>query len=247
MKNIMNQGILILIIGVLFAVMRSFGNNTKTETKAKKSKVETNQTEIDSAVSFGYKTVWLAVKTDNKKRISEILKLKNTKECNWKVGIAESYNSSIYITPQIKDWTLVCGMSLLNGNNDKKNIIYIKKTIETLSAEFGEAQFFGSHRVVEYQSWMKAINGKIVRAYCFLGESGENLIVEGEPTNFEKEYKLINTLSKEAQNDKYFEREDLFYPDEEFVMKVAENWSINPQTLEERKDIKNELGIIGNK
>lgn len=243
----MNQGILILIIGVLFTVMRSFGNNTKTETKAKKSKVETNQTEIDSAVSFGYKTVWLAVKTDNKKRISEILKLKNTKECNWKVGIAESYNSSIYITPQIKDWTLVCGMSLLNGNNDKINIIYIKKTIETLSAEFGEAQFFGSHRVVEYQSWMKAINGKIVRAYCFLGESGENLIVEGEPTNFEKEYKLINTLSKEAQNDKYFEREDLFYPDEEFVMKVAENWSINPQTLEERKDIKNELGIIGNK
>lgn len=89
--------------------------------------------------------------------------------------------------------------------------------------------------------------GKIVRAYCFLGESGENLIVEGEPTDFEKEYKLINTLSKEAQNDKYFEREDLFYPDEEFVMKVAENWSINPQTLEERKDVKNELGIIGNK
>ena len=243
----MNSGILILIIGVLFAVMRSFGNKPKPEIKTEKSNIEINQTEIDSAVNFGYKTVWLAVKTDNKKRISEILKLKNTKECNWKVGIAESYNNSIYITPQIKDWTLICGMSLLNSSNDKENIIYIKKTIETLSAEFGEAQFFGSHRVVEYQSWMKAINGKIVRAYCYLGESGENLIVEGEPTDFEKKYKLVNTLSKEAQDEKYFEREDLFYPDEEFVMNVAENWSINPQTLEKRKDIKNELGIIGNK
>ena len=81
--------------------------------------MEINQIKVDSVVSFGYKTVWLAVKTENKKRISEILNLKNTKECNWKVGIAESYNSSIYITPQIKDWTLVCGMSLLNGKNDK--------------------------------------------------------------------------------------------------------------------------------
>ena len=71
--------------------------------------------ENDNPVDFGYKTVWLAVKTDNKKRISEILKLKNTKECNWKVGIAESYNSLIYITPQIKDWTLVFGLSLSKG------------------------------------------------------------------------------------------------------------------------------------
>ena len=243
----MNLGIFTIIIGILFSViMRVSANKSKTENKAEKSKSQTNQVEIDSAVSFGYKTVWFAVKTNNKKRISEILKLKNSKECNWKVGIAESYNNSIYITPQIKEWTLVCGMSLLNGN-DKENIIFIKKTIKEFSEEFGEAQFFGSHRVTEYQSWMKAINGKVVRAYCYLGESGENLIVEGEPTNFEKKYNLINTLSKEAQNDKYFEREDLFYPDEEFVMEVAENWSINPQTLEKRKDIKSELGIIGNK
>ncbi len=241
----MNTGITILIIGILFAIMRSFGSKPKTEIKTEKSSVEINQTEIDSAINFGYKTMWLAVKTSNKHRISEILKLKNTKECNWKVGVAESYNSSIYITPQINEWTLICGISLLNTGNDKENIVYIKKTIETLSKEFGEAQFFGSHRVVEYQSWMKAVNGQIVRAYCYLGESGENLIVEGEPTAFEKKYKLINTLSEEAKDEKYFEREDLFYPDEEFVMKMAENWSINPQTLEYRKDIKNELGIIG--
>jgi hypothetical protein len=243
----MNFKFYALIIGILFiVVMRVIAKNPKTENKAEKSKLKINQSEIDSAVSFGYKTVWFAIKTDNKKRISEILKLKNSKECNWKVGIAESYYNSIYITPQIKEWTLVCGMDLLNGN-DKENLIFAKKTIKALSEEFGEAQFFGSHRVVEYQSWMKAINGKIIRAYCYLGESAENLIVEGEPTDFEKQYKLINTLSKEAQDDKYFEREDLFYPDEEFVMKVAENWSINPTKLEERKDIKNELGIIGNK
>jgi len=215
--------------------------------KADTRKFEINQTKTDRAVNFGYKTFWVAVRTDNKKRISEILELKNTKACNWKVGIAESYNNSIYITPQTGKWTLVCGTSLLDKNNDKDNIIAVKKILENLSAEFGEAQFFGTHRVVEYQSWMKAVNGRIVRAYCYVGESGENLIVEGEPTAFEKRYNLVNTFSKEAQNDAYFEKEDLFYPDEEFVMLIAENWSINPQKLEERKDIKNELGIIGNR
>jgi hypothetical protein len=243
----MNLGIYTLIIGILFIViMRAYANKTKNKTENRK--FEINQIEIDSAISFGYKTSWFAVKTDNKNRIAEMLKLKNAQECNWKVGIKESYNNSIYITPQIKDWTLVCGISLLNGNgDDKENIVFIKKIIKDLSDEFGEAQFFGSHRVVEYQSWMKAINGKIVRAYCYLGESAENLIVEGEPTDIEKKYNLINTFSKEAQDDKYFEREDLFYPDEEFVMKVAENWSVNPTKLEGRKDVKNELGIIGNK
>ena len=29
-------------------------------------------------------------------------------------------------------------------------------------------------------------------------------------------------------------------------MKIAENWSVNPTKLTERKDIKDELGLTGN-
>jgi hypothetical protein len=52
-------------------------------------------------------------------------------------------------------------------------------------------------------------------------------------------------FSKEAEAENYWEREDLDYADEELVMKIAENWSINPTKLTERKDIKKELGLIG--
>lgn len=246
MKNIINSTLPFVIIGLFIAFMKNFRNHSKPEINISKSNLEINSDTIDSAIDFGYKTLWFAVKTNNKKRIAEIFKLRNTKECNWKVGIAESYNNFIYITPQIGDWTLVRGMALLD-KGDIENTNFIKDKIIVLSKEFGEAQFFGSERVVEYQTWMKAVNGKIIRAYSYIGESGENLIVEGEPTEFEKKYNLVNTFSEEAKDEKYFEREDLFFPDEDFVMKVAENWSVNPQKLTERTDIKNELGIIGNK
>ena len=37
---------------------------------------------------------------------------------------------------------------------------------------------------------------------------------------------------------------DLIFADEELVMIIAENWSVNPTKLTERKDIKNELGLL---
>lgn len=98
--------------------------------------------------------------------------------------------------------------------------------------------------MVEYHCWIKATKGRITRIYSYLGESGENIIIKGEPTAFEKTMNLVNTFSKEAKSESYFERTDLVIPDEELVMKIAENWSVNPTTLSKRKDIATELGIL---
>lgn len=246
MKSTMDTFFLAIIIGFVFTLFNNSKFNKKREAKHQIQKDYDRFTEIDSAVSFGYKCAWFAVKTNNKKRVSELLKIKNPTECNWKIGIDKAYENSIYITPSINDWTLICGLGLPFGDekNTRKEIMEI---LQNLSAEFGEAQFFATHRVVEFHSWMKAVNGNIIRAYSYLGESGENLLVEGEPTEFERRYNLVNTFSKEAQKDDYFDQENLEIPDEEFVMKLAENWSINPTKLGGRKDIKNELGILGTK
>jgi hypothetical protein len=106
-----------------------------------------------------------------------------------------------------------------------------------ISLEFGEAQFFCTHRVIEYQCWMKASNGIILRVYSYLGESGKNIEIEGEPTEVEQPLNLVNTLSSHAEGENYFEREDLTWPDEDLVMKIAGNWSIDPTQLDKRADI----------
>lgn len=200
--------------------------------------------EIDVPIDFGYKSIWVAVKTNQKSRLAEIINLKQIRNANWESGLEMAYNEGVFITPLIGEWTLITGWGLPKGDSPE-NIAGLEDLLNTLSAEFGEAQFFGTHRIVEFQSWMKSINGKMVRVYTYVGESMETIKVLGIPTKVEVGLKLFNSLSEEAQNEDYFEREDLIYADEELVMKIAEHWSINPSKLSERKDIKEELGFAG--
>jgi hypothetical protein len=204
-------------------------------------------TTLDSVVSFGYKCMWIVVKTNDKDKIADILKIKNRLPCNWKQGIEQAYEDKIFITPQVGQWTFVVGWGLTNFSfkNELEEVKSFKNKIDKLSKEFGEAQFFATHRVSEYHLWAKSINGQTIRLYSYLGEKGENIAIEGQPTDFEKKYKLINTFSKEAKNENYIEKTDILIPDEEFLMKIAANWSIDPTTLEQRKDIATGLGILG--
>lgn len=238
MKILILSGIVAFIA---FSVWYAKRNGATAKYKSEPKKILTVQ---DKPIDFGYKIVWIAVKTDNKSELSKILGLKNSKPSNWKSGIGNAYENSVFITPQIGEWTLAVGMGLPLGDS-QESIEKLEKVLNELSSEFGEAQFFGTHRVVEYHNWMKSVNGKMERVYSYVGESMENIKVYGKPTEPESKLNLFNSLSEEAKSDEYYEREDLDYADEELVMKIAENWSVNPTKLTERTDIKNELGIIG--
>lgn len=198
---------------------------------------------LDKPQGFGYKCLWFAIKSDDKEKIAELLKLIIIGACNWEIGIQRAYELDVYITPKIGDWTLVYGTGLLKDYSDQ-NINNIKSVLRKLSKEFGEAQYFCTHRVVEYHCWMKAINGEVERIYSYLGESGENILIEGKPSNIETQFNLINTFSEEAKEENYFNREDIIIPDETLLMEIANNWSVNPSELENRNDIQRELGLL---
>ena len=237
MKTVIIFGIVTFIAFSVWYTKR----NSKTKFESETNKI---LTEKDEPIDFGYKIVWIAVKTNKKSELSKILGLKNPKPSNWKSGIENAYEDSIFITPQIGEWTLAVGMGLPLGDS-QESIDKLETLLNELSSEFGEAHFYGTHRVVEYHNWMKSVDGKMQRIYSYVGESMENIKVYGEPTEPEKNLNLFNSLSEEAEKDEYWEREDLDYADEELVMKIAENWSINPTKLSERTDIKDELGIAG--
>jgi hypothetical protein len=199
---------------------------------------------IDQPVSFGYKCMWFAVKSDHNEGLIKSLNLSDVRPCNWNIGIEKAYEDAVFITPPINGWILACGRRLPHGDS-KEGIELVKDILRKLSKEYGEAQFFCTHRVTEYHCWIKAVEGNIQRVYSYLGESGENIMIEGEATDFEKTLHLVNTFSDDAKEKNYFEREDVSLPDEEIVMKVAENWSIDPTTIESRNDITPALGLLG--
>ncbi|QNF33197.1 hypothetical protein HUW51_10835 [Adhaeribacter swui] len=240
-----------IVIGFTVIIFLGFlmlkGRTTQASPNISDKVLETkNQTVPDLPVGFGYKCMWFAVKTDDKAKIARILGIKNVKECNWKVGIEKAYAGSIFITPAIDGWTLSCGVGLPHDGSEE-SIYEVKELLQILSKEFGEAQFFSTHRIVEYHCWMKATDGKVSRVYSYLGESGENILIEGTPIGFEKSLKLANTFSDEAKDNKYFEREDITWADEELVMKIAGEWSIDPSQLDKRKDVAPSLGLLGQK
>lgn len=239
---------IVILIGIIAFISFSIWYAKKsgiTSEYSKESKVKEVSTLQDKPIDFGYKIVWIAVKTDDKIEVANILKLKNQKPCNWKSGIESAYENSVFITPQIGNWTLAVGMKLPYGDT-LESIEKLENVLNKLSSKFGEAQFFGTHRVVEYHHWIKSVNGKTVRMYNYIGDIGQNIKVFGKLTEPELGLDLFNSLSIEAQSESYWEREDLDYPNEELVMKVAEKWSVNPTKLSKRTDIKKELGLILN-
>ncbi|HEY1047002.1 MAG TPA: hypothetical protein VGF79_11225 [Bacteroidia bacterium] len=238
-----------VIIGfILGAFLFWYFSKKKKESVLSDAKVSTasavEQTIPDLPLSFGYKSMWFAVKTDDKQKVAELMQLKNIEVCNWQVGIQKAYRGNVFVTPAIDGWTLVCSSELPAGDSEA-SVKEVKNLLETLSRTFEEAQFFCTHRVVEFHSWMKARAGVVKRIYSYLGESGQNIAIEGEVTDFEKSVNLVNTFSEEAKDENYFDREDIVWPNESFVMQVAANWSVDPSNLEVRTDLEPGLGILG--
>src|SRR4051794_9881675 len=97
-----------------------------------------------------------------------------------------------------------------------------------LSDRFGEVQYFGTHRVVEYHAWAKALGGRVVRAYGWVGDRGEVLQDVGPKTPEEEElgFDFIDRTTTVG------DWEGIKTPGEDDVMQIAGRWSLNPQEID---------------
>jgi hypothetical protein len=172
---------------------------------------------------FGYKSCWYVVKTSQTNELAKYIQELNNdllkdslfRVPGWQVTISANYNG----------WTfLFCE---LNGDSPEGCNI-LKAFLIQLSKEFTEAQFFGTHRVVEYHCWAKAVNGELIRLYSYVGESGENICITGAPTEAESKYNLENTLDEIIRDDSYYENNNITFADESIVMEIAGKWSYDP-------------------
>lgn len=224
--------------GKIISTNDKFADLMKELNSLNENEVETTE---DNPIDFGYKLSWLAIRTNDQLKVAQALKPNKIINSNWESGIKLAYRKASFVTPPINDWILVANYFPLPDHEN--NVEDVSKNLINLSNVFGEVQLFGTHRVVEFHCWAKAIDGYIQRAYAYIGEQGKNIWIVGEPTEIEKNLKLVNTFSDEENEETYWDQIDLVIPDEELVMQIAESWSINPTTLSERIDIKG-LGLI---
>ncbi|MCV6630103.1 MAG: hypothetical protein OIF50_09605 [Flavobacteriaceae bacterium] len=235
-------GIGILLIALIIAAA-VFGGSNKKAYHSPEERRQNLVVTTDAPQDFGYKTAWLAVKTNQRAALAAFLGFDKTAKANWQIGLEIANNQGVFFTPRIGDWILVVGWGL-NQIDGPEGIKEIEQQLQKCSEEFGETQYFATHRVVDLHLWIKAREGAIKRSYAYLGESRETLRFFGEASPAEKGLNLFNSLSQEAEEESYFQREDLVYPDEEMLMQIAANWSVNPTTLSTREDIVDELGMV---
>lgn len=189
----------------------------------------------DTPIAFGFKTDWLAIKSDSPEAVLAKLPLKNVQIANWQSGfqaIGETdYKSSlqpVFVSPSIHGWVFVVSHLSLPTPNQTESFHAL---MQPLLDEFQTVQYFGTYRVNDYIAWAKAENGQWQRRFV----TAEGRILEnfGDQTAAEKSLGLLDIRAEEE-----LEQDDIFQQwiqscDEETPTQLAALWSVNPLELEQ--------------
>lgn len=193
----------------------------------------------DTPLSFGYKMAWFSIPTEDTQKILQTFEFSDVTPANWASGVQAVYMDSkrAFVTPPVDGWTFVLGTGFPifgTGEQTREFLAYI----DALTEHFPTLYYFGTHRVVDFHAWLKVTGQKLDRAYAYLGESSETLCDKGVKTQDEENlgFRFFDELSPESDEEGYFERKDLRYPDEEDVMKISSAWTIDTQTLDTRTE-----------
>jgi len=184
----------------------------------------------DLPVPFGPRMAWLALDTTDAEAVATALGLREARAATWAEGIDAAYHSSVFVTPPLADWTLAVGTALFPPERAEA---FVKPLLERLSRQFGDAQYFCTHRVVELHLWARALKGRLARGYGWLGEKGLTLWDEGGQT---KEERALGFGSFDGRSPAVEQARNTnsILPDEGGVMQLASLWSIDPTTLDEQ-------------
>ena len=201
------------------------------------------------AEGFGYKNAWVAFRMDDPARVVEVLALRDLRPADWAAGIAAAHEypigCSVFVTPPIDGWVCCVGYPLFAAVDARPPTFAVQAA--GWAAQLGcEVQYFSTHRVVESHAWARARPDGLVRAYAYVGESGEKVLDEGDATLEERElgFAFFDPTCAAAESDDYWDRDDLDYPREDHVMALAGRWSLDPSALDDR-DIEVGEGVVG--
>lgn len=200
---------------------------------------------------FGYRTAWLAIRSDDHEGVIDALGLDEVQCVNWRTGISTVYdedlgNYYVFVAPPVEGWTFVVGLALPHplGQRFVDNCLPL---LDRLARQFDEVQYFFSYPLIEHYAWARYQGGDLKRAFAW-GDEGA-LWNKGSVTQSERDLGLkVFELRRlggrgRAQNDNDID-EDAGYPSEKHVLAMAEEWSLNPTRID-RLTIDPALGHVG--
>jgi len=184
------------------------------------------------------------------------LELEPGTPANWSSGLAAMYargeDQWVFVSPPVSGWVMAVSTSWPYPTAETHHDIGKKFDLlfSRLMKRFDDVQFFGSHRVVDFAAWARAVDGKPIRLFGWSGCNGEVFMNSGSQTPEEAKLGLVDLsgLSLQDSTDAIFkaaeedgEKEDAgeestrrAFPNEDVVVELAGLWSIDPSMLHEQ-------------
>jgi hypothetical protein len=178
-----------------------------------------------AATLFSRPCCWLAVRSKNLHAVQAAFGLHNPKPCSWQEGMAGE--EKLFIAPPVKGWILVVGSRLPDPTDDVDSAF---RFILALSRKFGEVQCFSANRVLQNHAWVRAENGRVVRAYSW---AGKTLWKQGRRTPAEKELDVLCFDYAQPEGIPGFGTSELIAANVEKVPMMAARWSLDPGRIDE--------------
>lgn len=173
-------------------------------------------------VGFGPKQAWLAVRDGDPEAVMASLGVNDLGPVSWRTGIDLAYltDDRLVFTPPLAGarevrWLLVTGRWLL-GPRSTVDVTSLSESLNT------EVQSFATYRVGELHRWERAVDGVSVRAFGYLGETGEVTEWRGDPDEAERAVGIPPELHPDV---------DVLVSEDD-VLRLAGAWSVNPATVD---------------
>ncbi|WP_239158978.1 hypothetical protein [Winogradskya humida] len=205
--------------------------------------------DTDRMVGFGGKQAWLAIRDTDPARVLAALGLRELGEVSWRNGIdlAHLTDDRVAVTPALpgargEKWVLAVGRYLLRPDVTV-DVTDLSERLQT------EVQFFATHRTTESHRWQRAAQGSLLRAFGYVGQTGDVTSWFGDPDPAERAAGLPATITpgadrKPAADPFEAELAELLLAEgdedvtvlvsEQDVLRVADGWSLDPTSLDGR-------------
>lgn len=180
---------------------------------------------------------WIAIKSSNLPAVQAALHLDHGTPCCWTEGFAKNADTRLFISPPVDGWTVVLGQALPEPADDIDRFF---RFALKLSRDLGQVQFFSSSRFLSHHAWVRADEGRIIRAYVWAGQTLWN---QGKVTFAEQQLGL-KCFPYGVPGEVTLAEREAAPANCEKVMLLASKWSLDPVAIADQ-NLKNSTGIAG--
>jgi hypothetical protein len=222
-------GMVGFVLGLAFALFAIYRHHLRRLRRANRQQDPLSQSTSARrrALPFQLPARWLAIRSTNTPILREALGIQRQAAVPWSDALARGRERSFFVSAPVDGWSLVVGARLPDAMQD---VDALYRFLTRLSREVGEVHYYSADRVLNYHTWARLDDGRVLRAYSWAAETLWN---EGRPTIEERLLGLrCWAYGEDPEPGRYGDAPPELHNTERVIL-LARRWSVDPVAASE--------------